>query len=65
MYTLNAIILETYPIHERRHRMIILTREYGKITGWYTGSLHSVDIGDIVSVGISRKEGINHIKWIE
>lgn len=65
MYTLNAVILGKYSIHNNKHRVILFTREYGKFSAWYTKAMNGVDIGDIVSCGIIRDQGINRIKWIE
>ena len=65
MYTFNAIILEKNVIREKHIRIIVLSKEYGKITLWYYKQLTGVDIGDIARFVVKRDKSINIIKNID
>lgn len=62
MYTLEAIVLNILQVQDKKYRLILFTREYGRITAWWYKSLSGMDIGDIAEVVIERKETLNTIK---
>jgi len=65
MYTLDAIILDIQSIRDKQVRLVLFTREYGKISAWIYKNISGVDIGDIAHVVIERRESINRIRHIE
>lgn len=65
MYTFDAIVLEKTIIREKNIRVVVFTRDYGKVTIWYKKQLTGVDIGDIARVVIKRENAINIAKSIE
>lgn len=64
MYTFDAIILDIFHIQDKKYRLILFSREFGRISAWWYKSLSGVDIGDIAQIVIERKETINRIKSI-
>ncbi len=65
MYTFDAIILEKNIIREKQIRLVVLTKDYGKITLWYHKQLTGVDIGDIARIVARREKSVNYIRTIE
>lgn len=65
MYTFNAIILEKQILREKHIRIVVLTKEYGRITLWYRKQLTGVDIGDIARIVVRRENTMNIVKNIE
>ncbi len=66
MYRFPAIILSITKIRDNNTRIVLLSREYGKITGWWNKkNITGIDIGDIVEVLISREGTKNTIKNID
>lgn len=65
MYTFDAIILEKNILREKQIRIVVLTKEYGKITLWHKKHITGVDIGDIARVVVRRENSMNYIKSID
>ncbi|MBB1554135.1 hypothetical protein HG442_001845 [Candidatus Gracilibacteria bacterium] len=65
MYTFDAIILEKNILREKQIRIVVLTKEYGKITLWHKKQITGVDIGDIARVVVRRENSMNYIKSID
>lgn len=66
MYRSKAIILSITKIRDNNTRIVMLSQEYGKITGWWNKkNITSIDIWDIIDVFISRESTKNIIKNIE
>ena len=65
MYTFDAIILEKQIIREKNIRIIVLSKDYGKITLWYKKQLTGIDIGDIARVVVKRNNSVNTLKSID
>ena len=66
MYRSRAIILSITKIRDNNTRIVMLSQDYGKITGWWNKkNITSIDIWDIIDVFISRENTKNIIKNIE
>lgn len=66
MYRFPAIILSITKIRDNNTRIVLLSREYGKITGWWNKkNITGIDIGDISEVLISRDGTKNTIKNVD
>ena len=66
MYKFQAIILNITKIRDNNTRIVMLSAEYGKITGWWNKkNITGIDLGDIIEVLISRDENKNIIKNID
>lgn len=66
MYRIQAIILNISRIRENQTRIVMMSREYGKITGWWSKkNISGIDLWDIVEVFILREWSRNTIKNIE
>ena len=66
LYRFRAIILNINKIRDNNTRIVFISHEYGKITGWWNKKdISWVDIWDIVEVLISRDTSKNIIKSIE
>lgn len=66
MYRSRAIILSITRIRDNNTRIVMLSQEYWKITGWWNKkNITSIDIWDIIDVFISRENTKNTIKNIE
>lgn len=66
MYRFPAIILSITRIRDNNTRIVLLSREYGKITGWWNKkNITGIDIGDIAEVLISREGTKNTIKNVD
>lgn len=65
MYTFDVIILEKNIIREKNIRIVVLSKDFGKITLWYKKQLTGVDIGDIARVVVKRENSLNIAKSIE
>lgn len=65
MYTLEAIILDIFHVQDKKYRLILFTREYGRISAWWHKSLSGVDLGDVARIVIERKETMNRIRSFE
>ncbi len=62
MFRTQAIILQKNIIHPKKTRVILFTREYGKLHVWYRRMPHEIgDTGAILNVGIDRRDGINFL----
>lgn len=64
MYTFDAIILEKQFIREKHIRIVVLSKEYGRITLWHKKQLTGIDLWDIARIVVSRNNGVNNIKSI-
>ncbi len=65
MFKTEAIILFIEVIRDNNIRIILLTKEFGKVSCWYKKKQFLYDIGDIVFVILERNNSINLIKHIE
>lgn len=66
MYKSRAIILSITKIRDNNTRIVFLSREYGKITGWWNKkNISGIDLWDIVDILISRENTRNLIKNID
>ena len=64
MFRTHAIVLYIQKIRDNQKRIILFSRDYGKITCWSKKNVLP-DIGNIVSVVIERRGNENHIKTID
>lgn len=64
MFRTHAIVLYIQKIRDDQKRVILFSRDYGKITCWSKKNILP-DMGSIVSVIIERKGSENHIKTID
>ncbi len=64
MYRAQWILLYKQKIRDNQIRIILFTREFGKVTCWSKKPIQS-DIGNIVSLMIDRKNGMNLIHSID
>jgi hypothetical protein len=65
VFKTEAIILSIDTIRDNNIRIVVLTKEYGKISCWYKKKQFSHDIGDIVFLIIERTAGTNTVKYTE
>lgn len=67
LYSAHALVLAKYEIKDREKSYILLTREYGKITGFYKEPKSGVyaDIGSLIEVLIETKLSTNTLKSIQ
>ena len=66
MYKTNAVILSISRIRDNQTRIVMISQEYGKITGWWSKkNISGIDLGDIIEVLISRDGGKNLVKNID
>ena len=66
MYKTNAVILSISRIRDNQTRIVMISQEYGKITGWWSKkNISGIDLGDIIEVLISRDGGKNQVKNID
>ncbi len=66
MYRFRAIILNITRIRDNNTRIVMLTREYWKITWWWSKkNITGIDLWDVVEVLISRDENKNTIKNVD
>lgn len=66
MYKVQAVILSIQRIRDNQTRVVMISREYGKITGWWNKkNITGIDIWDLIEVLISRQESKNLIKNID
>ena len=66
-YTVHALVLAKYEIRDREKSYTLLTREYGKITGFYKEpkAWANADIGSLIEVLIETKLSSNTLKTIQ
>lgn len=64
MYKFDAIILEKNILREKHIRIVVLSRDYGKITVWSKKPINGVDIWDIAQLVVKRDNNINTLKSI-
>lgn len=65
MFKTEAIILSIYRIHDGNTRIVLLSKEYGKISCWYKKRQFLHDIWDIIFLTIERTGSINILKYSE
>ncbi len=66
MYRFRAIILNINKIRDNSTRIVFISSEYGKITGWWNKKdITGIDIWDIVEILLTRENSKNIIKNIE
>ena len=66
MYKTNAVILSISRIRDNQTRIVMISQEYGKITGWWNKkNISGIDLGDIIEVLVSRDGGKNQVKNID
>lgn len=64
LYITEGILLEKIEIRDRERSYLIISRDFGKMRGFFKESLRSpsCDIGNIMEITIERKGEINRIK---
>lgn len=66
MYRFRAIILNITRIRDNNTRIVMMSREYWKITWWWSKkNITGIDLWDIVEVMISRENSKNTIKNLD
>ena len=65
VFKITWIILLTQKIRDNNFRIILLTREYWKISCWHKTKWLPYDLWDIVHASIERNWVINHFKQLE
>ncbi len=55
----------TQKIRDNNFRIILLTRDYGKISCWHKTRVCGYDTGDIIETWIERAWNVNNIKHID
>lgn len=66
LYRFRAIILNINKIRDNNTRIVFISSEYGKITGWWNKKdITGIDIWDIVEILLTRENSKNIIKNIE
>lgn len=65
MFKTKAIILQIQRVRDNKTRIVLFTKEYGKITCWYKKKWCIWDLGDIIVSTIDRHLGENILKDIE
>lgn len=66
MYRFRAIILNITRIRDNSTRIVMMTREYWKITGWWNKkNITGIDLWDVIEVIISREGTKNSIKNLD
>jgi hypothetical protein len=65
VFKTEAIILSIDTIRDNNIRIVVLAKEYGKISCWYKKRQFLHDIGDIIFLTIERNNSINTIKYTE
>lgn len=65
MFKTEGIILKKEYIRDTQTRVIILTKEYGKVSCWYNKKQFLYDIGDIIFLTVERNNSTNTIKYTE
>jgi hypothetical protein len=66
VYKFPAVILSVSKIRDNTTRIVLLSREYGKITAWWNKkNVTGIDIGDIAEVLLSREWGKNTLKSVD
>ena len=66
MYRFKAIILNITKIRDNNTRIVMISSEYWKITGWWNKkNITGIDLWDIVEVLISRESSRNTIKGVD
>lgn len=64
MYTFDAIILEKQALQEKKIRITVLSKDFGKITVWSHKPVNGADIGDIAQIVLKRNNNINTLRSI-
>ena len=65
MFKTESIILSVDTIRDANTRVVLLTKEYGKISAWYKKKQFPHDMGDIVFTTIDRQGSLNILKYTE
>ncbi len=65
MFKTQAIILHIHKIRDLQWRIIVFSREYGKISCWTYKTKFDHDIGDIVMLVLERKGWRNIVSKVE
>lgn len=66
VFRFKAIILSITRIRDNQSRIVLMSREYWKITGWWNKkNFTGIDLWDIVEVILSRDNAKNSIKNID
>jgi recombinational DNA repair protein (RecF pathway) len=65
MFKTESIILKIESIRDNQTRVVLLTREYGKVSCWYRKRQFLHDIGDMIFVVLERDNSTNTIKFTE
>jgi hypothetical protein len=65
MFKIEAIILKVEKVRDAKIRLILFTREYGKISCWYNKKNFSFWIGDSITCYLERKESNNFLKNVD
>ncbi len=65
MFKTEAIILSIDTVRDNNIRIVVLAKEYGKISCWYKKKQFPHDIGDIIFLTVERNNSTNTIKYTE
>ena len=65
MFKTESIILSVDTIRDSNIRVVLLTKEYGKISVWYKKKQFPHDMGDIIFTTIDRQGSLNLLKYTE
>jgi Recombination protein O N terminal len=62
VFKTEAVVLHTLKIRDHKTRIVLLTREYGRISCWDSSIKNNYSSWDLLSVCIERVSGTNRIK---
>lgn len=65
MFKTTGLVLRIQKIRDHNFRIILLTREYGKVTCWHKTKNCGYDMGDIINISLLRTNGTNTIQTID
>ena len=65
MFKTQAVILHIHKIRDLQWRIVVFSREYGKISCWTSKTKFDHDIWDIVNLIVERKEWRNIINKVD
>lgn len=65
MFKTTWIVLLAQKIRDNTYRVVLLTRDYGKISCWHKVKTCTYGTGDIISIWIEREWSVNKLKSLE